>query len=238
MTDERAERYSRSARLYDLIYAFKGFEDTGERLRELIRNRAPNASSILDVGCGTGQHLQMLGDLERVGLDLSEEMLAVAAERCPDVELHQGDMASFALDRTFDVVISLFNAIGYVETPDRLRSAISAMADHTDPGGLVLVEPWLHPNRYWEGHVSLNTATSDDLKVAWMYTQVREGDVSRFDIHYLVGGGDGVEHFVEVHSMGLFTDEQYRDAFTAAGLQVEHDPTGLFGRGLYLGRKG
>jgi hypothetical protein len=34
--------------------------------------------------------------------------------------------------------------------------------------------------------------------------------------------------------MALFTDEEYRQAFDAAGLSVEHDPEGLIGRGLYI----
>jgi hypothetical protein len=44
-----------------------------------------------------------------------------------------------------------------------------------------------------------------------------------------------VEQWTEPHRLGLWTDAVYRDAFVRAGLDVEHDPTGLIGRGLYLG---
>ena len=52
----------------------------------------------------------------------------------------------------------------------------------------------------------------------------------------MVGTPEGVEVFTERHEAGLFTDEEYRAAFVAAGLEVEHDETGLIGRGLYVGR--
>ncbi len=233
--------FSRSADLYDALYAtFKDYGAEVGRLRELIAERAPRApraSTLLDVACGTGKHLELLReDLEVTGLDLDPELLAIARKRLPDVELHEGDMTAFDLGRRFDVVVCLFSSIGYARDDERMRAAIAVMARHLEPGGLLVVEPWLAPEAWHEGHVAILVLDEPDLKLVRMNRADREGDVSVIDFHYLVGTPEQVEHFTERHELGLFTDTQYRDAFAAAGLSVEHDADGLMGRGLYLGQ--
>jgi SAM-dependent methyltransferase len=165
--------------------------------------------------------------------DLQGE-LAVARRRCPDVEFRQADMTTMDLGR-FDVVTCLFGSVAYARTADRLGDAVSRMASHLQPGGLLLLDPWLSPEQYWVGHLAVNHAERDGVNVSWMYVQELVDGCSRLDIHYLVGSRRGVVHFKERHEMGLFTDDEYRGALRAAGLDTEHDPEGLFGRGLYRG---
>ena len=231
--------YTKSARYYDAIYSFKDYDAATARLVEVVRTHLPAARSMLDVACGTGQHLKRLqGEFDVEGLDLSPALLQIARTRCPGVPLHEGDMVDFDLGRTFDVVMCLFSSIAYVRTATNLRRAVASMARHVRPRGLLLVEPFFTPEQFWTGTITANFVNQPELKIAWMYTSNADGPLTVLDIHYLVGTPAGVEYFTEAHALGLFTAEEYTGAFRDAGLTVEHDPTGFFGRGLYLGRSG
>jgi SAM-dependent methyltransferase len=229
--------FVKSARYYDTLYSFKDYNAASAKVHKLIQQHRPGASSLLDVGCGTGTHLRFLaGDYQVVGLDISPDLIAVARAKSPDLTFHVADMVDFELDRRFDVITCLFSAIAYVETHERMRRAVATMAAHLNPGGLMLIEPWFDEDSYWTDTITMNHATDgDDLKIAWMYTSAKEGPVSVLDIQYLVGTPRSVEHFTEQHRMGLFSRQQYLEALQDAGLsKAVFDPNGLFDRGLYV----
>jgi SAM-dependent methyltransferase len=229
--------FVRSARYYDLLYDFKNYETASGQLHQLIQSRHPAARTLLDVACGSGRHLSSLRHHYRVeGLDVSEDLLALAAARCAGVPLHRADMLDFDLGRSFDVVTCLFSSIAYLKTITRIRRAVANMARHLNPGGLLLIEPWFTPERYWTGTITSNVVTRPDLRIAWMYTSEREGDVSVLDINFLVGTPQRVEHFTERHEFGLITHEEYLGAMRAVGLETEYRVEGFFGRGMYGGR--
>lgn len=232
--------YTRLAELYDVIYAKKDYATEARLIHGVIDRcaRTPHRDrrTLLDVACGTGVHLSHLRawyDVE--GIELSPWMLNVARRRLPDVPLFQYDMRHFDLGRRFDAVTCLFSAIGYMRSVSELRRAIATMARHVLPDGLVIVEPWLSPDRFIDGHLHADVAEGDGLKVARVAVGRREGDVSVLDMHHMVASKTGVERFFERHEVRLFTHEQYLSAFTAAGLVVVFDPEGLTGRGLYVG---
>ena len=228
--------FTKSARFYDAIYAFKDYEDDARHLQALLQahHKRPGAT-VLDVACGTGLHLELLNDQYTVeGLDLDPNMLEMARRRCPGVPFHQGDMVDFDLGRTFDVVWCLFSSIGYAKTVERMRQAVAAMARHLRPGGLLLVEPWLTPEGFEAGRLDARFVDEPDLKIVRMNAVVAEGTVTIIDFHYLVGTREGFSYFTERHETGLFTHDEYLEAFRAAGLTVDYDPDGFMGRGLYL----
>ena len=124
------------------------------KLRDIVRRVTPAASTLLDVACGTGRHLEFLQQHFQVeGLDLSPDMLEVARARCPGVPFHEGSFVDFHLGRLFDAVTCLFGSIGYAGTPDGLHQAIGSMARHLKPGGVLIVEPWLMPPAFVPGRL-------------------------------------------------------------------------------------
>ena len=228
--------FERSVPYYDALYSFVDYQNGAEQLRRLIAEARPDARTLLDVACGTGRHLEHLRRwFDCSGIDVSPEMAAIAQRRCPDVDVHVGDMVAFDLDRRFDVITCLFSSIGYVRTVAALDRAIANFAQHLSPGGLVVVEPWFDQEQYWRDRVTLNTVDEGNRKIAWMYTSAADEAVSVLDIHFLVGTAEGVEHFTERHELGLFTLNDYEDAFHQSGLSLTHQAGGPSGRGLYLG---
>jgi SAM-dependent methyltransferase len=229
--------FRKTQRFYDAIYAWKDYAGEVTRLESLIDARLPFARTRLDVACGTGKHLELLRRrFEVVGVDADPAMLDIARERLgPKVPLHVADMADFDLGRRFDVVTCLFSSIAYARTDDRLRSAVARLVRHTTPGGLVIVEPWFTPDQWTAGHLHAIYVDEPDLKIARLSLSEPLTDPLTMTFHYLVGSPEGIRHITENHVVGMFTHEQYLEGFRAAGLEPEHDPEGLMGRGLYVG---
>jgi ubiquinone/menaquinone biosynthesis C-methylase UbiE len=232
-----APMFTEYAELYDALYSFKDYRQEAREIRDAINLRQPAARSLLDVACGTGMHLALLReDFAVQGVDVNPKMVEIARSRCPGIAIHEADMVTLALPDRFDVIICLFSSIAYLRTVERMHAAVAAMARHLRPDGLLVIEPWFSPETYSVGRVTLNTSEDGDCKIAWMYTSERRDSVSVLEINYLVGDPQGVRHFVERHELGLFTAEEYVAAYRDAGLEVDHDPMGPLGRGLYIGQ--
>ena len=225
------------AAFYDAIYRAKGKNYGAEaaRLVEWIETYGPRpARTLLDVGCGTGEHLAHLhGRFACAGLDHHAGMLDVARAKLPaDVGLHRADMRTFALDARFDVVTSLFAAVGYLaETPD-LEATIGAMAAHLTGGGVLLLEPPLTPDRVQPPQASMLVAEVDGRRVERHTDAVLDGGALLITFRHRIDAAP--DEMVERHRIRLFERADYARAFARAGLRLVHEAWPAFGTGLYV----
>jgi SAM-dependent methyltransferase len=220
------------------MYVRRDYTTTAEEVHAIAEELLPGAEDLLDVGCGTGRHLETLGNWYRgEGLDINPMMVEQTHGRCPQIPVHLNDMRSFEIHRSYDVVTCLFSAIGHVETVEAMRRSIERMAAHLRSPGLLIVEPWFTPENFWDGHLAANFQSESETKLAWMYRQYREDLMAVLDIHYLVGGEGQPEYIRERQDLGLFAPQEMEGAFADVGLEVSYRETDVWNRGLYVARR-
>lgn len=232
--------FSESAHLYDAIYrAFKDYAAEATAISTLVRAAHPSARTILDVGCGTGEHalhLRKSHGFAVDGLDRDPGLLAVAREKMPDARLFEGDMAMFEVSHRYDVVTCLFSSIGYLQTLDRITAALRCFRSHLADDGVIVVEPWFAPGVLREGPGSPRHAEAGGVRVERTSHTTVEGRLSTLIFNYRLEDASGVRVAREVHELGLFTQEEMMASFREAGLAASYDSSGLTGRGLYVAR--
>ncbi|HEV7804334.1 MAG TPA: class I SAM-dependent methyltransferase [Solirubrobacteraceae bacterium] len=230
--------YVLSAQAYDAIYEDrKDYQGEVRRVNELVaRHKQTIGRALLDVGCGTGLHDQHFIKLYEVeGLDLSAEMLARARVRLPRLAFHQASMTQFRLERDFDVVVSLFSAVGHVLSIEALHSAISAMASHVLPGGVLIIEPWFLDGCWIPRERETNFLP--DKGVLRITESRLQGQMAILEMHYFVGWPESTRYFFTEHRLRMHSRDDFTEGFRIAGLAVSFDEFGLTGRGLFVGSK-
>jgi len=75
------------------------------------------------------------------------------------------------------------------------------------------MEPWFTPEQWKPGRVSAIFVDQPELKISRMNISEVEDNLSFFIFHYTVGTPQGIEYFTERHELGLFTHEEYLEAF-------------------------
>lgn len=111
-TEQTIETYNKHAGSYEK--KFMDYESYAKRIKAFGEALAPEAA-ILDVGCGPGNVVKKLMDLDKdfkiLGIDLSKEMInhARANVLSPHVEFLVGDVRDMGLeDSSFDAVVMSF----------------------------------------------------------------------------------------------------------------------------------
>jgi SAM-dependent methyltransferase len=234
-TPSDADDFLKSAELYDAIYHFKNYQRESDKLHNLIDKLMPGARTLLDVACGTGEHGKFLKQYYSVdGIDLNPSYVEAAREKNPSGRYYCAEMTDFDLGLQYDVVTCLFSAIGYLKTIQLVGRAIVCMARHVRPGGALIIEPWIPPDRYKAGTLSINTGETKVGLVCRLALSRRHDNLSIMSLHYLYGTRQGIRYYTEQLELGLFTQEEMLRAFEQAGMRVDYDPEGLIGRGLYI----
>ena len=231
--------YTDSSEFYDLIYSFKDYQKESFEIIEIIKAKRPECKNILDIGCGTAEHHKYLKDIYRVdGVDLNQKFIEIAKAKNEAGKYVVADMRNFILDQKYDVILCLFSSIGYLKSLSDIVKTLSRFAEHLNPNGLAIVEPWFTVNNYYPGRIGMLSYDKPEVKICRMTQSNLENELSILDIQYLIATPQqGIHHFKEKHELRLTSNEEMLTAFKQTGFNVTFDEAGLTGRGIYYASK-
>ena len=207
------------AAVYDALYRDKDYSGECDLMERLFAQyAAAPVHSILDLGCGSGNHVVPF--VERgfrvTGVDRSPGMLRQARAKCPGASFVHADIRTCRLYQQFDAVLMMFAVLGYqTETADTLAALKTARA-HLVPGGLFLFD-------YWHAPAVLAQLPSDRMKKAGALTRKASSELDVFRqtclVRFEVSQG-AAEPFSETHSVRFFFPDEIRSLLGEAGFRM------------------
>jgi SAM-dependent methyltransferase len=233
------------AQYYDLLYKDKDYASEAAFIESLLRQHAPEARSVLELGCGTGTHAILLAaqGYSIHGIDLSEEMLEVARQRTSALPIElsqqlsfsQGNVRDCEFEQKFDAVLSLFHVVSYQATNDDLHAMFHNVARHLKPGGVFLFDYWFGPAVLTDRPaVRIKRMASDAIRVTRLAEPVIDVMASCVDVNYQVLVHDKATHAVteltETHRMRYLFQTEIEMLARAAGFNVQSSGEWLTGR--------
>jgi ubiquinone/menaquinone biosynthesis C-methylase UbiE len=153
------------------LYAHRDDAEARADIRAIIELLDPPKNEpLLDLCCGACRHILVLREMgfhKLVGLDLSRELLDVAAQRLNEceqspsqepcsVELIRSDMRRIPYENYFATVLSLFTSFGYFAQDQENAAVLQAVHRTLKPGGRFLID---YLNR---DHVVANLVEQDE----------------------------------------------------------------------------
>lgn len=196
-------------------------EETGFYVKRIRENAAREVASLLHLGCGAGgndflfkKHFQV------TGVDISEGMLAIAEKTNPEVAYFHGDMRTIDLKARFDAVV-IPDSIDYMTTLPDLERAVAAACRHLEPGGVLLVTAKIR-EEFRENNFCYTGAKDNTMITIFENNYIPAQNCSIYEatIVYLIRQAGRLSIHTDSHTLGLFSQKEWRSLFENTGLEV------------------
>lgn len=114
-----------------------------KEIENYLRFLIPSSSSVLEIGCGTGDLLAALNPGRGLGIDISPKMVEIAREKFPLLQFEVGDLENLQIEEKFDYIL-LVEVIGHV---DDIQSAFKELHKVCKPETRIII---IYYNYLWE----------------------------------------------------------------------------------------
>ncbi len=225
------QAYTSFAAVYDLFMDNVPYEEWADYVQKLLKKYKIEDGLLLELGCGTGSMTRCLVDrgFDMIGIDYSEEMLAIARDKNFDREDNTlylcQDMREFELYGTVRAVISVCDSMNYILSEEDLLKVFKLANNYLDPQGLFIFD--LDTEYAYSEVLGDNTIAEnrEEGSFIWENTYYREESMNEVNLTLFIpereqdSENNIFRKYEETHYRKAYTIERMKELIEKAGLE-------------------
>ena len=227
--------YGALAASYDRLTNDVDYDAVVDFAHEILAKEGLQPRTVADLACGTGSTARILAQrgYQVVAVDLSEEMLMQAFDKCADLDhppvfIHQS-LQELKLLRGVDMAVCFLDSLDYILNPEDCKEAIHRVYKALNPGGIFIFDVNTPEKlRSMDGQVFLDE--DDDVYCVWRGEFDPDSNICSYGMDLFQRQADVWHRSFEEHQEYAYSVEQLRSFLKAAGFTS----IGVYGDGVLI----
>ena len=219
------EAYTDFAMVYDTFMDETPYELWKNRLVTMLGEDGIEDGLVLDLGCGTGTLTELLSEAgyDMIGIDFSQEMLAIAQEKRAQsghqILYLEQDMREFELYGTVRAIVCICDSINYLLEKEDIITTFKLVNNYLDPKGLFIFDfNTVHKYRDVIGDTVI-AENRDACSFIWENYYDEEECINEYDLTIFVKEEEELfRRFNETHYQRGYTLAEMKEMIQASGL--------------------
>ncbi len=217
--------YTSLAESYDRLTNDVAYAEIWDYLEALLRAEDKHPQTVLDLACGTGSMSILMAKkgYRVIGVDMSEEMLTVAAQKAQDLEKNRPffvcqRMERLRLPEKVDCVICCLDSLNYITQPENCRKALHRVYQNLSSGGIFLFDiNSIEKLRALDGQIFLDEDA--DVYCVWRSEFDASENICYYGIDLFQRQGKSWQRSFEEHREYAYRVAQLKEYLQEAGFE-------------------
>ena len=214
--------YEALAASYDRLTSDVDYRAVVSFYEEILKREGLKPRTAADLACGTGSVSAILAEkgLSVVGVDMSEEMLTVAQQKCAELpnppQFVCQTLQKLWLARGVDLAVCALDSLDYITRPEDCKEAIRRVWKALNPGGIFIFDVNTPEKlRAMDGQVFLDE--DDDVYCVWRGEFDEKSNICSYGMDLFQRRGKTWGRSFEEHREYAYSAEQLTSYLKAAG---------------------
>ncbi len=214
--------YHALAQSYDRLTRDVDYEKIVEFYHEILEKEHIHPRTVVDLACGTGSVALLLAQrgYRVTGVDMSEEMLTVAAQRAQDKQIQPvfvcQRLQELVLPRGVDMAVCALDGLDYIIEPEDCCQAIRQVYRALNPGGIFIFDVNTPEKlRAMDGQVFLDE--DEDVFCIWRGEFDEKANICSYGMDLFQREAELWRRSFEEHQEYAYTAAQLKDYLKSAG---------------------